>query len=430
MNITTKEILSFAAENDVKFIRLSFCDPFGIHKNISILSEELERAFDKGIPFDSYAINGFGGTGECELRLFPIPSTLTVLPWRPDPGRVIRFYCDIRTPNGEKYERDSRLILENVLEKVAQKGYVCKIGSDCEFYLFKTDDNGEPTYETLDNGSYLDIAPLDKGENIRREICLTLEEMGLHPETSYHEKGPGQNEIDFKYRDALQCADNFLTFKSVVKAIAARNGLFASFMPKPLVDKDGSGLHINLSLSKNGDNIFAQQSEIAESFIAGILAKIEDITAFLNPNINSYDRFGEMFAPSSVSWSEHNLFQLLTMPKAYDKRTRVELRSPDPTVNPYIAFALIIASGLYGIENSLKLDKDTNYDYNKDSKFRQLAKDLGSALDIASKSEFVASVIGQKFLDDYVEKKREEIMCFENSFDKHEFAEHNYFRQF
>ncbi len=430
MNTTTKEILNFTAENDVKFVRLSFCDPFGFHKNISILSEELEHAFEKGITIDGFAINGFESTSQCELKLFPIPSTLTVLPWRPDPGRVIRFYCDVKTTDGEKYDRDSRFILQKTLEKAAKHGYICKIGSNCEFYLFKTDENGEPTYETLDNGGYLDIAPLDKGENIRREICLTLEEMGLHPEKSYHEKGPGQNEIDFKYSDALHCADNLLTFKSVVKAIAARNGLFASFMPKPLADKDGSGLHINLSLNKNGENIFAEDAEIAKSFTAGILQKIEEITAFLNPNINSYERFGEMFAPSAISWSQKNTRQLITMPKADGDRTRVTLRSPDPTVNPYIAFALIISAGIYGIENNLQIDNDTQYDKDKEGSYTQLPSDLKAALDNAAKSPFVLSVLGENFLEDYIEKKKEEIISFENTFDKHEFAECNYFRRF
>ncbi len=430
MNTTNKEILNFAADNDVKFIRLSFCCPFGFHKNISILSEELEDAFEKGVSFDGFAIEGFEGTKQCELRLFPIATTLTVLPWRPDPGRVIRFYCDIKTPDGKRYDRDSRYILEKVLAQAADMGYRCKIGADCEFYLFKTDENGEPTYETLDNGGYLDIAPLDKGENIRREICLTLEEMGLHPETSYHEKGPGQNEIDFKYRDALQSADNFLTFKSVVKAIAARNGLFASFMPKPLPDKDGSGMHINLSLNKGGENIFSENSAVAESFIAGIMSKIEEITAFLNPNINSYDRFGEMFAPSDICWSENNTLQLLTTPKIDNKRTRVTLRSPDPTVNPYIAYALIIASGLYGIENNLTLDEKTNYDSPIENNFKKLPSDLKTALEVASKSEFVSSVVGESFLADYLDKKRNEIVRFESNLDNCEFSELNYFRQF
>ncbi len=430
MNTTIKEILNFADENDVKFARLSFCDPFGVHKNISILSGELQRAFEKGITIDGFAVNGFEGAERCELKLHPIPQTLTVLPWRPDRGRVIRFYCDIKTLTGERYERDSRYILENTLSHASKQGYSCKIGSDCEFYLFKTAETGEPTYETLDNGGYLDIAPLDKGENIRREIDLTLEEMGLHPEASYHEKGPGQNEIDFKYSDALISADNFLTFKSVVKAIAARNGLFASFMPKPLAGKSGSGMHINLTLMQNGENLFANDSEITENFIAGILSKIAEITAFLNPNINSYERFGEMFAPFNIAFSEKNTLQLLTMPKEGNRRTRVTLRSPDPTVNPYVAFALIIRAGLYGIDNNIKMDIAKDFDKNTEQNFDKLPKDLKTALDIAEKSDFVKSVLGDAFLSDYIEKKREEIISFENAFDKHEFEEYNYFRQF
>ena len=234
MTYAVREVLQFIKENDVKFIRLAFCDLFGTQKNISIMPNELERAFKEGVSFDASVIKGFADVSKSDLLLFPDPTTLSVLPWRPQQGRVVRFFCDIRTPEKEKFIYDSRDILRNTIKKCIAKGYTPYIGTECEFYLFKTDEEGEPTMVTHDKGGYFDIAPIDKGENIRREICLCLEEMGISPESSHHEQGPGQNEIDFKYSDSLTAADNFITFKSVVKAIAARNGLFASFMPKPI----------------------------------------------------------------------------------------------------------------------------------------------------------------------------------------------------
>ena len=320
MNSTVNEVLEFINENDIKFIRLGFCDLFGFQKNISIMPDELPSAFENGITFDAHAIKGFCDVTKSDLLLFPDPATLAVLPWRSGPGRVARFYCYIKNQDGSAYPHDSRYLLKRVIDRCQNMGYVCKVGTECEFYLFKTDENGEPTDITLDRGGYLDISPLDKGENIRREICLCLEEMGIKPESSHHEQGPGQNEIDFRFSDALNSADNLLTFKSVVKAIATRNGLFASFMPKPILKAAGSGLHINLSLTQNGLNIFknvqGQHSKVAESFIAGILSRIPEITLFLNPIANSYERFGEFEAPRYVSWSHQNRSQLIRIPAA------------------------------------------------------------------------------------------------------------------
>jgi len=286
MTGTATEILEFVKENDIKFIRLRFCDILGTQKNISIMAEELESAFLSGVSFDAHSILGFNDITRSDLFLFPDPATLAVLPWRPGPGRVARFYCDIKNPDGSEFLHDGRALLKRTVESAGKMGYTCKIGAECEFYLFNTNDNGEPTCVPFDKGGYLDIAPLDRCEDVRREICLTLEEMGIKPETSHHEQGPGQNEVDFRFSDALQSADNLQTFKSVVKAIAARNGLFASFMPKPVPDAAGSGMHVNLSVVKNGRNIFMNTIEghanISESFIAGILAKTPEITAFLN----------------------------------------------------------------------------------------------------------------------------------------------------
>ena len=270
------------------------------------------------------------------------------------------------------------------------------------------------------------MAPIDKGENIRREICLCLEEMGIKPESSHHEQGPGQNEIDFKYSDSLNAADNFLTFKSVVKAIAARSGLYASFMPKPISNKSGNGLHINISLNKNGTNIFkeenGQQAEV-ESFIAGILSKTREITAFLNPIVNSYERFGKFEAPKYVSWSYQNRSQLVRIPAATGEKTRMELRSPDSAINPYLAFSLILGAGLYGIENSLKLPKEINenlytLDEEKLKDIEVLPETLEEALDIAKNSEFIRSIIGSDVLDRYIELKEIEADQYNKSIEK------------
>jgi len=437
MNTTANEVLQFIKENDVKFIRLGFSDLFGMQKNISIMPDELPGAFEHGISFDASAIRGFQDVTKSDLLLFPDPATLTILPWRPGPGRVVRFFCDIKNPDGSAFTRDSRFLLKKVVEQCENMGYVCKIGAECEFYLFKTDENGEPTKNTLDRGGYLDISPLDKGENIRREICLCLEEMGISPEASHHEQGPGQNEIDFRYSDALTCADNMLTFKSVVKAIAERNGLFASFMPKPLPNEAGSGLHVNISLSHNGLNIFKNTADgfadVARSFIAGILAKTPEISLFLNPLCNSYDRFGHYEAPKYVSWSHQNRSQLVRIPAAIGERVRMELRSPDPSVNPYLAFSLIIAAGIEGIRTNLDLPPAVDADlYSADESIINhlalLPNSLTQSIELAEKSSFVKAVAGQELLSRYIAFKKEEAAAFSAAEDKNSFYSDRYFR--
>jgi len=436
MNNTANEVLEFVKENDVKFIRLGFCDIFGFQKNIAIMADELQSALESGVSFDAHAIRGFRDITQSDLLLFPDPATLTVLPWRPGPGRVVRFYCDIKNPDGSVFSQDGRVLLKRSAERCEKMGYVCKIGAECEFYLFKTDENGEPTGITIDKGGYLDISPLDRGEDIRREICLTLEEMGIKPETSHHEQGPGQNEIDFKFSDSLVCADNLQTFKSVVKAIAARNGLFASFMPKPLSDAAGNGMHVNISLAQNGLNIFKNinegHSNIVESFIAGVLAKTPEMTLFLNPLANSYERLGRFEAPKYVSWSHQNRSQLIRIPAAIGEKVRMELRSPDPSLNPYLAFALIIAAGLDGIENNMALPPAVDADlYTADeSVIKTLAllpDNLDKAIALAKNSDFVKSVIGEELFSKYLAFKETEAVDFAAAKDKAEFYRERYF---
>ena len=433
---SVSEVLDFVKENDVKFVRLSFCDLFGSQKNISIMANELQSAFENGVSFDAHAICGFRDVTQSDLLLFPDPATLVVLPWRPGPGRVVRFFCDIENPDSSAFSHNGRVVLKQVVKRAEDMGYACKIGAECEFYLFKTGENGEPSEITLDRGGYLDIAPLDKGEDIRREICLTLEEMGIKPESSHHEQGPGQNEIDFRFSDALACADNLQNFKTVVKAISSRNGLFASFMPKPIQDAPGSGMHINLSLSQNGQNIFKNadegHSKAAENFIAGILTKTPEITLFLNPLVNSYDRLGRLDAPKYVSWSHQNRSQLIRIPAAKGEKIRMELRSPDPSLNPYLAFALIISAGLDGIESSLPLPPAIDADlYTAD---KSITKDLTplpdtfeKAIAIAEKSVFVKGVLGNELFSKYLEIKKTEAGDFAAARDKAAFCKERYF---
>lgn len=380
-----EEVLEYISAEDVKFIKLAFCDVFGMQKNISILSTELERAFESGISFDASAIRGFGDEAKSDLFLFPDPSTIEVLPWRPTQGKVVRMICDIKNPDGTHFEADTRNILKNAVSYAKENGIELKIGAEFEFYLFKTDDEGNPTHETFDNAGYFDIAPFDRGENVRREICLTLENMDIYPESSHHEEGPGQNEIDFRHSDPLSSADNAVTFKSVTQTIAAKNGLYASFMPKPVKNASGNGMHINISLSDKSKT---------DSFIAGILENISGITAFLNPIKESYERLGEKKAPFYITWAEGNRSQLIRIPAENGERSRFELRSPDPMSNPYLAYALLIYAGVEGVINKKELKAPCNinlYNAGKEitKKLPRLPKTLDEAAELAKNSIIV-----------------------------------------
>ncbi len=434
--MTISDILEFIEENDVKFIRLSFCTPFGTQKNISIMASEIESAFENGVSFDASAIEGFSDVAKSDLLLFPDINTLSLLPWRPNVNAVLRFYCDIKNPDKTNYESDSRQILKNAISELKQIGFNCKIGTECEFYLFKTDENEKPTFETLDEGGYFDVSPLDKGENIRREICLLLEEMGLEPERSHHEQGPGQNEVDFKFSDVLTSADNLMTFKSVVKSVAARNGLFASFMPKPIINKSGNGLHINLSVYKDNVNLFSDEKsenyKYAQYFMAGIMDKIKEITLFLNNNNNSYERFGEFEAPVYISWSAQNRSQLIRLPVVSEKAKRMELRSADCALNPYLAFALILRAGTHGIKNRLELMPALDENLfelspSEKSTLSTLPLNLNEAIELAKGSEFVKQSLNEQFLDKYFAVKTAEFKSFDEAKDKHAYNIETYF---
>lgn len=438
-NYTFREITQFIAENDVKFIRLAFCDIFGTQKNISIMPRELSRAFEDGISFDASAVRGFMNIESSDLLLFPDPNTLSILPWRPSQGRVVRFFCDIRYPDGRPFEGDGRYVLRQAHEDIKRLGYSVQIGTECEFYLLQNDEYGNPTKTPHDNAGYLDIAPLDKGENVRRQICLTLEEMNLRPEASHHESGPGQNEIDFAYSSALHAADNMITFRSVVKTIAANNGLYASFLPKPFRDHAGSGLHINLSLFSAGENLFTEEGPLdnpdSASFMMGIMNRIYDMTVFLNPLVNSYDRFGQCEAPRFITWSHQNRSQLIRIPAARGINSRMELRSPDPCANPYLAFTLLIRAGIEGIQRQLQLCDPCNMNlfnapHSAVREYDCLPVNLKEAVDAAKQSDFILASLPEKTIDAYLDAKRAEWTRYSDSSNKSEIIDSLYFYRY
>ena len=403
MKYSKEEVMQYVLEEDVKFIRLAFCDVFGKQKNISIMPEELPRAFEYGIAFDASAIAGFGDETRCDLLLHPDPETLMLLPWRPEHGKVVRMFTHITYPDGTLFECDTRSLLKKAVEDAKKAGYTFAFGAEQEFYLFNLDETGSSTKIPYDEAGYMDIAPEDRGENIRREICLTLEQMGIRPESSHHEEGPGQNEIDFRYSDPLTAADNTMTFQTVVKTIARRNGVFVDFSPKPLDDKPGNGFHINMSVKPS------DSSENLCYMIAGVLEKVVEMTAFLNPTEESYNRFGMDKAPGYVSWSSENRSQLVRIPAAVGEYRRAELRSPDPMANPYLAFTLMIYAALNGLENKLDLPEAANINlYKADvdtlARFKKLPESLSDACKVAAASEFIKKHIPTAILDIYCNK--------------------------
>lgn len=403
MKYSKEEVLQYVREEDVKFIRLAFCDVFGKQKNISIMPEELPRAFEYGIAFDASAIAGFGDETRCDLLLHPDPETLMLLPWRPEHGKVVRMFTHITYPDGIPFECDTRSLLKKAVEDAKKVGYTFAFGAEQEFYLFNLDENGKPTKIPYDEAGYMDLAPDDRGENIRREICLTLEQMGIRPESSHHEEGPGQNEIDFRYSDPLTAADNTMTFQTIVKTVCRRNGVFVDFGPKPLSNKPGNGFHINMSVKPS------DTSENLCYMIAGVLDKVVEMTAFLNPTEESYKRFGMEKAPGYVSWSNENRSQLVRIPAAVGEYRRAELRSPDPMANPYLAFTLMIYAALIGLENKLELPEAANINlYKADAetlaRFKKLPESLSDACKIAAASEFIKKYIPAAILDIYCNK--------------------------
>lgn len=409
------DILRIVREQDVKFIRLQFTDIFGTLKNVAITVEQLEKALDNKCMFDGSSIEGFVRIEESDMYLRPDTNTFVIFPWRPQTGKVARLICDVYNPDGTPFAGDPRHVLKRALEKATSMGYdTFNVGPECEFFLFVTDSDGNPTTKTHDNGGYFDLGPVDLGENARRDMCLALEDMGFEIEASHHEVAPGQHEIDFKYNDALTAADAILTFKLVVKTIAQRHGLHATFMPKPIFGINGSGMHTNTSLYKNGQNVFydkkdpLQLSQEAYWFIGGLMKHMRSMAAITNPIVNSYKRLVPGYeAPVYVAWSARNRSPLIRIPAARGMSTRVELRCPDPTCNPYLALAGILSAGLDGIENQIQppasIDKNI-FQMTEEERLAEGIYSLPGSLEDALK-ELEASKLGRAVLGDHIFEK-------------------------
>ena len=440
MKYTKKDILNLVVEEDVEFIRLQFTDMFGTLKNIAITSSQLEKALENECMFDGSSIDGFVRVEESDMFLKPDLDTFEIFPWRPQQGKVARLICDVYTPDDKPFDGDSRHILQKVIDEAKSLGYTINVGPELEFFLFHTDDNGQPTTITHEQADYFDIGPNDLGENARRDMVLNLESMGFEIEASHHESAPAQHEIDFKYAEALKTADNIQTFKMTVKSIAKRHGLHASFMPKPKSDVNGSGMHINISLIKDGVNVFDDAndenglSKEAYHFIAGILKHINGMSVITNPLVNSYKRLVPGFeAPVFVAWSNKNRTPLIRIPVSKSDGKRVELRSPDTACNPYLALAVCIAAGLDGIKHELDCPSrvDTNlYELSEERRMelgiKKLPGTLKEAITEFEKDNFVQSVLGDYISTKYIEAKKKEWEEYSSKVSEWEIKEYLY----
>ena len=420
---TKDDIFRMVEEEDVEFIRLQFTDIFGTLKNIAITSSQLEKALDNKCMFDGSSVEGFVRIEESDMYLYPDYDTFEIFPWRPQQGKVARLICDVYTPDGKPFEGDPRWILKKTIKEANEMGYRFDVGPECEFFLFHTDDNGLPTTLSHEKAGYFDLGPNDLGENIRRDMVLTLEDMGFEIEASHHEVAPAQHEIDFKYDEALKTADNIQTFKMTVKTIAKRHGLYATFMPKPKFGISGSGMHINMSLAtEEGKNIFADEngkiglSDDAYHFIAGIIKHARGMSAITNPLVNSYKRLVPGYeAPVYIAWSAKNRSPLIRIPASRGNGTRVELRNPDPTANPYLVLALCLAAGLDGIKNKIEVPDSVDcniYEMTPGERraagIENMPADLKEAVDCLVADEFLCSVLGEHITTKYVEAKMKE----------------------
>ena len=419
---TKQDIMDMVEEEDIEFIRLQFTDVFGTLKNIAVTKTQLTKALDNACMFDGSAIAGFARIEESDMYLHPDLDTFAVFPWRPQQGKVARIICDIYDVNGKPFEGDPRFILRRALKKAEDMGYTFEVGPECEFFLFYYDDEGYPTTKINEQAGYFDLGPADLGENARRDMVLSLEEMGYEVEASHHESAPGQHEIDFKYDKALAAADNIMTFKLAVKTIAKRHGMFASFMPKPKPGVNGSGMHLNLSLSKDGKNIFSDPSDSrglskeAYYFIGGLLSHMKGMTAIGNPLVNSYKRLVPGYdAPNYITWSLNNRTPLVRIPSARGGSARIELRSPDSAANPYLMLALCLAAGLDGIQNGIQPPNEVSrnvYDMTEQELqqvgIELLPGDLIHAIYELEKDQFLLDILGPHVSQKYISAKKEE----------------------
>lgn len=417
---TKEDILRMAKEENVKFIRLQFTDILGTIKNVEIPISQLPKALDNKMMFDGSSIEGFVRIEESDMYLYPDLDTWVIFPWTAEKGKVARLICDIYNPDGTPFAGDPRANLKRVLQEMHELGFTSfNLGPEPEFFLFKLDEKREPTLELNDNGGYFDLAPTDLGENCRRDIVLELEEMGFEIEASHHEVAPGQHEIDFKYADAVTACDNIQTFKLVVKTIARKHGLHATFMPKPLFGVNGSGMHSNLSLFKGDENAFydpngrLELSETAYQFIAGVIKHATNFTAITNPTVNSYKRLVPGYeAPCYVAWSAKNRSPLIRIPASRGLSTRIEVRSVDPSANPYLAMAALLSAGLDGIKNKLTppapVDRNI-YIMNKQERLEagiiDLPATLLEALQNLKNDEVIKEALGDHILEHFLEAK-------------------------
>ena len=405
---TKEDIFRICDEEDVAFIRLQFCDIFGIPKNIAIAASQLESALNNECIFDGISVEGFVRTGESDMYLYPDLDSFEIYPWRPQAGKVARMFCNVYTLDKEPFAGDPRNVLHRVVEKAERMGLNFKVNPEPEFFLFDFDDNGQPTTKTKERGGYFDVAPADQGENVRRDIILNLEEMGFDISSSHHEISPAQHEIDFKEENAEAAADMIMTFRMAVKTIAKKHGLYATFMPKPVEGISGSGMHINvLAQDKSGKNVFAGDnetiSEVAKYFIAGVLSHVKGMTLVTNPIVNSYKRLVPGFdAPVNISWSSSsaNRGALVRIPSKRGENTKIELRNPDGTSNPYLTIALILAAGMDGIEKKLNPPKE--------DEAYTLPMTLGEAIEAFKEDDFVKEVLGESIYNKFLDAKTKE----------------------
>lgn len=422
MAYTKEDILRIIKEEQIEFVRLQFTDIFGMLKNVAITAKQVEKALNNQMMFDGSSIEGFVRIDESDQYLYPDLNSFVIFPWEPC-GKVARLICDVYNTDGTPFIGDPRGVLKRTLQKAYDMGYDnFYVGPECEFFLFKTDEEGKPTTKTNDEASYFDLGPLDHGESTRREICMALEKMDYEIEASHHECAMGQHEIDFKYTGALHAADNIMTFKLAVKTLAQRNGLHATFMPKPIFGQAGNGMHTNMSLFRDGKNVFYDPNDAkglskeAYSFIAGILHHMKGMTAITNPLVNSYKRLVPGYeAPCYMAWSASNRSTLIRIPASRGQGTRVELRCPDPCCNPYLELAVCLAAGLDGIEKNMTPPPEiTENIFAMDAATRKargveaLPASLEQAIIELEKDQLVLDTLGSHVAHNYIEGKKKE----------------------
>ncbi len=437
---TKQDIIRLVEEEDVEFIRLQFTDMFGTFKNVAITKSQLGKALDNQCMFDGSSIEGFVRIEESDMYLYPDLDTFAIFPWRPQQGKVARIICDIYCPDGQPFEGDPRYILKKTLAEAKAMGYQFDVGPECEFFLFHTDEEGRPTTTTHERAGYFDLGPVDLGENARRDMVLALEEMGFEIETSHHEVAPAQHEIDFRYGEGLAAADNIMTFKLAVRTIAKRFGLFASFMPKPKHGVNGSGMHINMSVSKEGRNIFSEPSDEwglsqeAYYFMGGLMEHMRGMAAITNPLVNSYKRLVPGYeAPMYIAWSATNRSPLIRIPASRGASTRIELRCPDPAANPYLALAVCLAAGLDGIRRKIQPPAPINSNIFEMRKSEKLAlqiaalpADLYEAVKEMEKDALVCQVLGSHISERYAKAKKAEWRAYREQVTEWEISNYLY----